>query len=246
MQHYENHCNLIIEQVGQGIKLIRPDQANSLSRNLQVDSLFNMPFHVYLQDSDGVIQKINESTRFAYNILSIADANGKHLKKILRNDAAEHCLWQDQEVINSNSILINDHISVRLGDEISFPVLSIKFPWYSISNKTIGIFGCSIILEKNWGMTLSDSLAMLTQTGLLQPQYTLNQRIPGFTFGDIYFTQSEKNILLHLVRGKSAREIATILDRSKRTIEQHIVNMKAKTNSASKSELIEKIVDRLL
>ncbi|MBA2710793.1 MAG: hypothetical protein H0U57_09405, partial [Tatlockia sp.] len=45
---------------------------------------------------------------------------------------------------------------------------------------------------------------------------------------------------------KTARAIASSLNRSPRTIESHIENMKNKTNSSSKSELVEKLINELL
>ena len=44
-----------------------------------------------------------------------------------------------------------------------------------------------------------------------------------------------------MIRGKTAKEIAVILNLSPRTIEHHIENIKIKTNSDSKSELIDKM-----
>jgi DNA-binding CsgD family transcriptional regulator len=43
--------------------------------------------------------------------------------------------------------------------------------------------------------------------------------------------------------GKTAKEIADIIGRSKRTVEHHLEKIKLKTGSSSKSELIEKIID---
>jgi DNA-binding CsgD family transcriptional regulator len=56
---------------------------------------------------------------------------------------------------------------------------------------------------------------------------------------DIPYTEKELQVARLLVRGKTAREIASILQRSPRTIEHHIEALKNKTGALSKSELIE-------
>jgi len=81
--------------------------------------------------------------------------------------------------------------------------------------KVIGVFGMSIVHE---------------------------QEIPSLNALE-NFTKVEKSILYWLVRGKTAKAIANILSRSPRTIEHHIENVKNKTGSISKSELIEKLIE---
>lgn len=53
---------------------------------------------------------------------------------------------------------------------------------------------------------------------------------PGYHFGNLYFTQREFQCINYLVRGKTAGEIAIILNISKRTVETHIQNIKRKMN----------------
>lgn len=60
------------------------------------------------------------------------------------------------------------------------------------------------------------------------------------------FTKKEKEILLLLIRGKSAKTIGILLHRSQRTIEHAICNMKLKADCYSKSELIDRAVSGLV
>lgn len=241
----ENENQLMIQRCQQGIKLVKPDQLNPFKKSIAMNDLFNVPFHVYFSDAYSVIQKISESTRNSYDILSLTDVNGKTVEHVMEKNAADYCIWHDQTVVDSNSVIIKDQVCTRF-DGISYPILTIKFPWLDIDNTLLGIFGCSIIVDKKWGVSLADSMSLLAQAGLLQAESMQNKRLPGLAFGDLYFTEREKEIIAQLIRGKSAREIAAILSRSKRTIEHHIENMKLKTNSGSKSDLIEKIIDKLL
>lgn len=63
----------------------------------------------------------------------------------------------------------------------------------------------------------------------------------GADFGDAYLTQKEINILRWVIIGKSASEIAILLDVNFRTIQQHIENIKIKTNCTKTAELCYKI-----
>jgi DNA-binding NarL/FixJ family response regulator len=55
-------------------------------------------------------------------------------------------------------------------------------------------------------------------------------------------TARQQEVLFFIIRGKSARQIGTILNLSTRTIESHIENMKAHFLVKSKSELIAKSI----
>lgn len=56
-------------------------------------------------------------------------------------------------------------------------------------------------------------------------------------------TSKEMQILTLLINGKTAREMGEILNRSPRTIEVHINNLKQKLEATTKSELIEKAIE---
>lgn len=57
------------------------------------------------------------------------------------------------------------------------------------------------------------------------------------------FSQRETECLYFLVRGKTAKGIAQILNLSVRTIESYISNLKIKLGCYSKTELIEKAIE---
>lgn len=56
-------------------------------------------------------------------------------------------------------------------------------------------------------------------------------------------TPREQDILHHLIKGKTARGIAEILNISARTVEHHLMNIKSKMQVANKSELLQKILE---
>jgi DNA-binding CsgD family transcriptional regulator len=51
-------------------------------------------------------------------------------------------------------------------------------------------------------------------------------------------SKREHEVLAHLARGKTAKQIGLQLDISRRTVEHHIQNIKYKTNCNSRSEII--------
>jgi DNA-binding CsgD family transcriptional regulator len=52
----------------------------------------------------------------------------------------------------------------------------------------------------------------------------------GYQFGNLYLTERELECINYLTLGKTAEEVAIILNISKRTVETHILNIKRKTN----------------
>lgn len=174
-------------------------------------------------------------------MLSDKDAIGLTARDFATKKSAERSIFYDRMVVNDNTMIIKDELYTRL-DGIDFTTLSFKFPWYDSKNKIIGVFGFSMLLDKKWGISLADSMMLITQTGLLQSG-KINRCLPGMSWDGEYFSAREKEVLLHLVRGKTARETAVALGLSQRTIEHHIENMKIKSGSASKSELVDKMID---
>jgi DNA-binding CsgD family transcriptional regulator len=238
-----SHEELIIKRTGQGVKLCHSSN-DSHCNQLTLNKMFSMPFNAFFIDLQSAVRAANEAVPITFNTLSIEDTIGLTVKDVAKNDSVQFSLQHDQSVISTNRMIIKDELYNRL-DDTTFPLLTIKFPWYEQSD-LIGIFGICIMIDKKYGVSLADSISMLTQTGLLNTEITQNQLLPGLSYGDIYFTQREKEILFHLVRGKSAKSIAHVFRRSPRTIEQHIENMKFKTESHSKAELIDKIINDYL
>jgi DNA-binding CsgD family transcriptional regulator len=62
----------------------------------------------------------------------------------------------------------------------------------------------------------------------------------------IVLTKREKICVYYLLRGMTARQIATKIFRSQRTVEDQIAGLKFKFNCRTKSELVGKIWDALL
>lgn len=232
--------DMIIQRFGQGIKLIPPEKAGS-QQQITISSMLPMPIHVYLMNTESVLQTFNERGASTFGLLSSKDAIGLTARDLATKKTAERSIFFDRMVVNDNTMIIKDELYTRL-DGIDFTTLSFKFPWYDYENNIIGIFGFSMLIDQKWGISLADSMLLITRTGLLQPGQ-VHRCLPGMSCDGEYFSAREKEVLLHLIRGKTARETAAALGLSPRTIEHHIENMKIKSGSSSKSELIDKMID---
>lgn len=234
------HEEMTIQRAGQGIVLVESDKNNRPDNALCIEKLMKMPFHMYFMDRYSVLQKFNERGAISFNLNHYNDAIGLSARDLSSRETAESSIANDRMVINNNQFLIKDEHYTRL-DQMDFTTLSIKFPWYQ-DNKTRGVFGVSFLLDSKWGISLSDAMNHVIHTGLLDSRQ-FNASLPGLQFGGIYLTKRQKEIVSHMIRGKTAKEIANLLNLSSRTVEHHIENIKLKTDSDSRSELIDKMID---
>lgn len=62
----------------------------------------------------------------------------------------------------------------------------------------------------------------------------------------IHFSPREAQCIHHLLRGKTAKQIAYELNLSYRTVEFYIMNLKKKLNVTTRSDLIEQLIDMLI
>lgn len=237
------HNEMIIQRFGSGVKLIDTENAKRSKQHISVGAMLPMPVHVYFMNTESVLQTLNKRGVTTFNLSSDKDFIGRTARDFSSKETAERSIAHDRMVVNDNKMIIKDELYIRL-DGINFSTLSFKFPWYDNKNKMIGIFGFSFLLDEKWGISLAESMMLIAQTNLLRSE-KIQQCLPGMQWDNQYFSKREKEVLMHLTRGKTARETAMVLGLSPRTVEHHIENMKIKSNSASKSELIDKMIDHL-
>lgn len=183
---------------------------------------------------------MSEQTAITCGYLSEKDARGKSVRDISKRDTANAILANDQQVVKNQKYTITEENFTRLDDR-DLSAISIKFPLYK-GTHLIGILGCSILIGFNGALSIADSFSTLMETGLLNT--SIHNILPGSQHHEIYFSKIESDILKHLVRGKSAKEIAKLLGYSFRTIEHRLEKIKIKSNVSSRNELIDKMFDR--
>jgi DNA-binding CsgD family transcriptional regulator len=232
MKEQNTHIKANILPFNGGIQLL-PRQDDRYS------SILELPFHVYFVDTASRIVDLNQAILVTGGFTSYQDALGRTAKDVSSKKSAELALQNDQRVIHNRSSLIVDEFFESPELAVRFSVISFKFPWYHTDGKLRGVFGCSIPFGCHESSSLAESLALMQKIGLLNNNNNLQTYYPGKMVNQTYFTKKEIEILKLLTRGYSAAQIAMAVNRSTRTIEGHIANMKAKTNTNKKSDLIE-------
>ncbi len=237
----DQSTDLLIMPFNKGVALIKPEDNYAQSQLPSLADLLRMSCNIYFKNPDSELQKLNQRALETSGFQSINDAIGKSIKDFAREDTTETVLMHDQDVIQSKQMLIKDLCINRL-DEEQVSLLTIKFPWYSLKNKIIGLLGVAIPIEKqNMSSTLAESLNTLANIGLLNQTENLLSYLPGFELEGQYITSREKEILHHLLLDKTAKQISQPLGISYRTVEFHINNLKIKLNVATKFQLIERV-----
>lgn len=235
----------------QGVKLIRPDnQLNNVHTcYFTLEEVFKLPLYTYLLDKNSVIQNINESAIDICGYPSLQKTIGKTRNLMATKETVDRIVKEDQIVLKNNQMQIFEEHVVLL-NQLSYPVMAFKFPWYDIDNQIIGIFGISIFLHQANACTIvTDAMKLILKLGLLTtpgitPETTENSfELSGRKINNVYLSKREIECLYFLARGKTAKMIAKILTLSPRTVEYYIDNIKVKLNVRSKSELIDKFIE---
>lgn len=183
---------------------------------------------------------LNDESAATCGFLSVKNGIGRSIAENLTFRSAERISNNDLDVVKSKQIkILEEPISYK--NHASIEGLAIKVPWYNAKDEIIGIFGCSIVYG------VHSIPGFLNQIMMLDLLRSSNDTIYMFsTMNGIPITKRERDVLKNTVKGKSAKELGSILNLSKKTIEYHIDNLKLKFGCSSKSELIEMIMNNLI
>ena len=235
---------LIVQRYAGGVRLLHPRAGqHNPAIAPRVHELLKLPFNFYFMDCNSMLQKLNEPTAASCGYISKMDAVGRSIREISKKSTALAILQNDQNVVRSRKLKITDESYTRL-DDSDVTAISIKFPLFGDQHQVLGILGCSIVMNQDGATSLTNALSSLIQTGLLGPSLRpANALLPGLQCGDLYLDRRDRDILFLLTRGKTAKETAKILHLSHRTIEHRLEKIKRKFKVASKSELIDRVLD---
>lgn len=239
----ETHPDFIVFPARGGVKLIKPLYSAQETHTFpSVKQLFNLKLHIYFLNTDSVIQNINEETIKNCGYLSLKDTINKSVRVAAKSETAELTILHDKNVLTAEKMIISEENFIKRIDDESFHAVSIKYPWYNQSDKIIGIFGCSFIPSIHG---LSAPLKSLIETGLFNSSTHESQKFPS-NVSPTYqaemscLSRREQECLKYLLIGNSAKMIASKINRSVRTVEHHLENIKIKLKVNTKYELINK------
>lgn len=251
-----NNCQLSKEfsflRYKNGIKLVSPQRAEpelnvghalqGRSLGLSVAEVLMLPQNVYFINTQSQMQIINEHCAMTMGFTSPKASYGKSMYDISPYSNAKSVIDTDLEVLQFHHLKIAEDTVTFTNGRNDLQFISFKAPWYNEKNELSGIFGCSILYDKP---SFAESLMNVTRLGLLETPVNLatDQAVQDILKDGYYLTQRELQILRYIVRGMTAKQMAKHLNRSQRTIENHISNIKSKMNVTTKSDLIQKALD---
>lgn len=228
---------LIFTRYKKGIALIPPGSSTDNSRQ-SVEQILKQPFSIYfVKGEDCSLARINSTC--AENCLfdSELSAIGKISSDFLNKESAHFAVTADRTVLAQETVNICEH-ELEHSDGATYNYLTIKSPWYQ-DQKLVGVFGCSIMLNRH---PLVNSLQSIAELGLL----STNVFNPLVANDKITLSMRELSLAKLLVTGLTAKEIAKRLNLSHRTIESYLINLKIKLRCKNKTELAIKLFNLLM
>lgn len=223
---------LHLQRFRNGIKLVDPQSSTGRT----VSDIFGLPLHFYFLNGYSEIQNITESCALIFGWDSAENAMGTTAQKVANRQSAELLFHHDRMVMSNNKMHIHEEPYRRL-DGFDFVSTALKFSWYNTDDEVVGVFGCSILPEDENPHSVTESLTLLTDLGLLGHNDSNSQITVDKKYG-LSLRQSE--CLHYFVRGMTFKQIGIALNLSPRTIEHCVEAIKRKMHCEKRSEIIEK------
>ncbi|OAI46511.1 hypothetical protein AYO45_01840 [Gammaproteobacteria bacterium SCGC AG-212-F23] len=198
----------------------------------------NLPGPIWVKDLEMRYIACNERCKNFVGLSSRDDLIGKFDHDLSWNPYAELYREGDKEILKGKSLSFMHPIQLYNGRKLI--IITQKSPIKNNNEEIIGITGSIAIASS---LPFVKSINHLTQ---FDAQLTGNdyfQYIVSDDFCQFNLTKREIHCLFHLVRGKTANDIANILFISKRTAEKHVDNIKTKLKCNTKSEIIAKAIE---
>lgn len=240
---------LLIYRHGNGIKLVRPEDAyrlksypNSYYTGHTVGSCLNFQSCIYFGNMESKLQNMNEGNAKAIGCQSIRSAIGKDAYAFLKKGNARRIIQHDIEIMMANKTIISEEDIILKNDDVRSNAIIVKSPWYDYDGHTIGTFACSLVVD---AQPITSFLEELSQLSLLSSNHSVSQENNvslGSQIDGVYLSKREAEVLQQMTFGKSARAAGEALSISQRTVETHLVHIKKKLKIRSKAELIDKAI----
>lgn len=223
-----------------GIQLLLPEESELNNAN-PLTEMLNVPVSVILLDNNSKIKWINNQNATTLGFDSTEAALGKTIKSAYKEKSAAFSLQHDLDVLQTRKHIIKEEACERVDDR-DFYAITAKMPWYDQHDNIIGLIGYSIAV----GLDPIHSMQYALQTfAKLNGFVQTPADISVINHDDIYFTRRETDLIMYIVKGKTAKEIGALMSLSRRTVEFYIENIKNKIGVNKKSQLIEYCINYL-
>lgn len=241
-QAFDTHNELLVQRYRDGITLVKPSSDGTDYPKNSVASIFRLPFAAYFLDSASHFIDTNSEAAVLVGRESVSEMQGCTSANFCSREFSDKLFAIDNSIVLNQTSRLIEETGFR-SDDFLIQCISLKLPWYH-DDKIIGLLGFSINSDTDSLPKFANNMLQLISTGLLgNVASTALAALPKRQAGDIYLSKRETEVMSHLVRGKTAKEIALLMHRSRRTVEHHIANIKQKSQCHSKSELIDKYFD---
>lgn len=157
-------------------------------------------------------------------------------------ECADIFIKQNQQVMNERATLKIIDIHPYRNDEIAI-LLTYKTPLLDNNNNVLGVLCQANEISQHALLNLVSTLAKTDKkyhchNNINQRSYRISNK-----FEKSELTNREMECLFYYLRGKTAKEMASIFSISKRTVETHIANIKIKLDTQTRFDLIDKSIE---
>jgi DNA-binding CsgD family transcriptional regulator len=233
--YFDTSNELILAPHLTGMRLQAPIDENDCQFN--VKNVLAFPCNTYFLTPASVITNANDICVEVCGFDSLKGMYGTTANELFNTETAIQTIAHDLKVVqNKKTVVCNE--SSKIEEEI-INFLTIKSPLFDAHDNIVGIFGCSIQLNHQ---PLAESLALIQKIGLMNNNATLHSSNFSYSDNKNIFSSTQHQIIHHTTKGRTASEIAIILNLSRRTIENNLVIIKEHYGVRTKSQLIEKIL----
>lgn len=236
----DNRADFILCRYGEGVTLsnsndLRRQHCRDASRDpISLAEMDDLPLDIYFYRTDTTFFAINQATASSCGFDSAVIACNKSIFQSAIAKYADRLIRNNRSILEKKVCKIFDE-EIMCKDGSYHHGISIKMPWYQ-DHKVAGVFGCTIVDGKH---SLVESLNQIVQLGLINSASTLLGNVTPIRTHDVNLSKLESTIIQHTLKGKTAKEIASVLHLSPRTVENYLAAIKNKVGVSKKSELIE-------
>lgn len=209
-----------------------------------LDMNFTCPVSVYGKSLELRLASANGYQLVAHNVTALQEILGMSMYELLGITAGNEIVNNDTQILYQKKTLyfIEETAKTGYGYKGFYrPYFSIKTILNDSANNIVGIFGLSCAINST---SLAQFTKILNELSIIPTTAILP--IITLPFLNNHFktlTPRERECVYYLVRGKSYKGIANILNISDRTVQTHIEHIKEKLGCYKRANIVEKVFE---
>lgn len=202
---------------------------------------FHLPCHVYAKNSSGVYLECNEMQAKSFGCHHVDEVVGAGDKQFHTKEEVAVLHNNDLSVINlGRPQVFIEHL--KFADKQTTAVLSYKFPIRNITSKEVFVAGISIFLDNFINFGSNQLIGNLEKIVCGSFQNVTFKDKSNLILDGKRVTPRELECFDYLIRGYTAKQIASQLNISQRTVEYYFERIKKKYGCNNKAALLTKVL----